>query len=56
LHVGDNHDAGEDAVRILALQLPGTKPFAAAEFRRGHRVQAGDRMGVAMLAIENSPE
>ena len=38
--------AGESAVRILILQLPGKKPFAAAEFLRGHRVQSGDRMGV----------
>jgi methionyl-tRNA formyltransferase len=33
--------AGEGAVQILILQLPGKKPFTAAEFLRGHRVQAG---------------
>jgi methionyl-tRNA formyltransferase len=38
--------ASEAAVRILILQIPGKKPFAAAEFLRGHRVQPGDRMGV----------
>ena len=37
--------AGEGAVQVLVLQVPGKKPFAAAEFLRGHRVQAGDRMG-----------
>jgi methionyl-tRNA formyltransferase len=39
--------AGEDAVLILTLQLEGKKPFTAAEFLRGHRVQPGHRMGPA---------
>ncbi len=38
--------AGEAAVQIRLLQIPGKKPVAAAEFLRGHRVQPGDRMGV----------
>jgi methionyl-tRNA formyltransferase len=37
--------AGEGAVRILLLQLPGKKPFTAAEFLRGHRVHVGQFMG-----------
>ena len=36
--------AGEGAVRFLVLQLPGKKPFTAAEFLRGHRVQPGERI------------
>ncbi len=39
--------AGEGAVLILTLQLEGKKPFTAAEFLRGHRVQPGQRMGPA---------
>jgi methionyl-tRNA formyltransferase len=38
--------AGEAAVLIRVLQIPGKKPVATAEFLRGHRVQPGDRMGV----------
>ena len=37
--------ADEGAVQILSLQLPGKKPFNAAEFLRGHRVQVGQFMG-----------
>ena len=37
--------AGEAAVRLLVIQVPGKKPVPAEEFLRGHRVQAGDRMG-----------
>ncbi|MGP0068460.1 MAG: methionyl-tRNA formyltransferase [Isosphaeraceae bacterium] len=37
--------AGEGAVRILVLQIPGKKPFTAAEFLRGHRVRPGQFMG-----------
>ena len=36
--------AGEGAVRVLVLQVPGKKPMPAAEFLRGHRVQRGDQM------------
>jgi methionyl-tRNA formyltransferase len=37
--------AGEGSIRILVLQVPGKRPFNAAEFLRGHRVQVGDVMG-----------
>ncbi len=37
--------AGEGSIRILVLQVPGKRPFTAAEFLRGHRVQVGDLMG-----------
>ena len=37
--------AGEGAVRLLVIQLPGKKPVSAAEFLRGHRVQPGELMG-----------
>jgi methionyl-tRNA formyltransferase len=37
--------AGDGAIALGVLQLPGKKPFVAAEFLRGHRVQPGDRMG-----------
>ena len=37
--------AGEDSIRILVLQVPGKRPFTAAEFLHGHRVQVGDLMG-----------
>ncbi len=37
--------AGEGAVALLTIQLAGRKPFAAAEFRRGQRVQVSDRLG-----------
>jgi methionyl-tRNA formyltransferase len=36
--------AGESAVRLLVVQVPGKKPMTAAEFLRGHRVQPGDLM------------
>jgi methionyl-tRNA formyltransferase len=38
--------AGQGAVALGVLQLPGKKSASAAEFLRGHRVQPGDRMGV----------
>jgi methionyl-tRNA formyltransferase len=34
--------AGEEAVRLLIVQVPGKKPMTAAEFLRGHRVRQGD--------------
>jgi methionyl-tRNA formyltransferase len=37
--------AGEGAVRLAVIQLPGKKPSSAAEFLRGYRVQPGDLMG-----------
>lgn len=37
--------AGEGAVRLLVVQVPGKKPMAAADFLRGHHVQVDDRMG-----------
>jgi len=37
--------AGQGAVTLQTIQLPGKKPFAAAEFLRGHRVQPGDHLG-----------
>jgi methionyl-tRNA formyltransferase len=37
--------AGKGAIRIVVLQVPGKRPFTAAEFLRGHRVQVGDWMG-----------
>ncbi len=37
--------AGEGAVRLLIIQLPGKKPASAAEVLRGHRIQPGDLMG-----------
>jgi methionyl-tRNA formyltransferase len=36
---------GLGAVKLITIQLPGKKPFTAAEFLRGHRVQPGDHMG-----------
>lgn len=36
--------AADRAVRLLVLQLPGKKPFTAAEFLRGHRIAVGDLM------------
>jgi methionyl-tRNA formyltransferase len=42
--------AGEGAIRIRVLQVPGKRPFTAAEFLRGHRVQVGDRMGAPSSA------
>jgi methionyl-tRNA formyltransferase len=37
--------AGEGAVAIRVVQLPGKKPLSAAEFLRGHRLKPGERMG-----------
>ena len=37
--------AGSGAVALLTVQLAGKRPFTAAEFLRGDRVQPGDRMG-----------
>jgi methionyl-tRNA formyltransferase len=37
--------AGERAIGLLVIQLPGKKPFTAAEFLRGHRIQPGDQLG-----------
>jgi methionyl-tRNA formyltransferase len=37
--------AGERAVQLLVIQLPGKKPAGAAEFLRGHRMQPGDVLG-----------
>lgn len=37
--------AGEGAVQLLIVQVPGKKPMSAAEFLRGRHVQPGDRMG-----------
>ena len=37
--------AGEGAVQLLIIQVPGKKPMSAAEFLRGRHVQPGDRMG-----------
>ena len=37
--------AGQGAVALLVIQLPGKKPFTAAEFLRGHRIQPGDQIG-----------
>lgn len=37
--------AGEGAVRLLVVQVPGKKPMDVADFLRGHHVQVDDRMG-----------
>ena len=37
--------AGERAISLVVVQLPGKKPFTAAEFLRGHRIQPGDQLG-----------
>lgn len=37
--------AGEGAVRLITIQLPGKKPTPVADFLRGHRVAPGDRLG-----------
>ncbi len=37
--------AGEGAVALHLLQLPGKKPVASADFLRGYRVHPGDRFG-----------
>jgi methionyl-tRNA formyltransferase len=39
--------AGNGAVQLLTIQLQGKKPFGAAEFLRGHRMQPGDSLGPA---------
>jgi methionyl-tRNA formyltransferase len=36
--------AGEAAVELLVVQVPGKKPMPAGEFLRGHRVRPSDRM------------
>jgi methionyl-tRNA formyltransferase len=37
--------AGEGAVALLSIQLPGKKPFTPGEFLRGHRITPGEFMG-----------
>jgi methionyl-tRNA formyltransferase len=37
--------AGEGAVRLVVIQLPGKKPASAADVLRGYRIQPGDLMG-----------
>jgi methionyl-tRNA formyltransferase len=37
--------AGDGAVALLSIQLPGKKPFAPGEFLRGHRITPGETMG-----------
>jgi methionyl-tRNA formyltransferase len=37
--------AGEGAVALVIIQLPGKKPFTVAEFLRGHRIQPDDQLG-----------
>lgn len=37
--------AGEGAVRLLSVQVPGKKAMPAADFLRGHFLRPGDRMG-----------
>ena len=37
--------AGEGAVALLSIQLPGKKPFTPGEFLRGHRIAPGETMG-----------
>jgi methionyl-tRNA formyltransferase len=37
--------AGDGAVALLVIQLPGKKPSPPADFLRGHRIVPGDRMG-----------
>jgi methionyl-tRNA formyltransferase len=37
--------AGEGAVQLVAVQLPGKRILSAAEFLRGHRLRPGDRLG-----------
>jgi methionyl-tRNA formyltransferase len=36
--------AGESAVRLLVVQVPGKKPMPAPDFLRGHRIRPGDLM------------
>jgi methionyl-tRNA formyltransferase len=44
LHVA----AGDGAVALLRVQLPGKTPLSAAEFLRGHKVQPGDLMSTPL--------
>jgi methionyl-tRNA formyltransferase len=37
--------AGDGALALRVIQLPGKKAQSAQEFLRGHRIQPGDRMG-----------
>ncbi len=37
--------AGDGAVRLAIIQLPGKKPASAADVLRGYRIQPGDFMG-----------
>ncbi|MDR3618179.1 MAG: methionyl-tRNA formyltransferase [Paludisphaera borealis] len=37
--------AGQGAIQLLIVQIPGKKPMTAAEFLRGRHVQPGDQMG-----------
>jgi methionyl-tRNA formyltransferase len=37
--------AGEGAIALRIVQLPGKKPIGAADFLRGHRFKPGDRLG-----------
>lgn len=37
--------AGEGAVRLLEIQVPGKKPMPAEEFLKGNRIQPGERLG-----------
>jgi methionyl-tRNA formyltransferase len=37
--------AGEGAVSLEAIQLPGKRILAPAEFLRGHQIQPGERFG-----------
>jgi methionyl-tRNA formyltransferase len=37
--------AGQDAIRLLIVQVPGKKAMPVAEFLCGHRVSPGDRLG-----------
>jgi methionyl-tRNA formyltransferase len=37
--------AGEGAVQLLVIQLPGKKPASVAEFLHGHRIQPSDLLG-----------
>ena len=37
--------AGQGAVRLLVLQIPGKKAMPADDFLRGHTLTEGDRLG-----------
>jgi methionyl-tRNA formyltransferase len=37
--------AGKGSVRLITVQVPGKKATSAADFLRGHRMVAGERMG-----------